>query len=603
MSGDRRQYEFSGFRLDGVSRELFGPDRAPIPLTSKALDVLLYLIEQRGRVVDKNELLTAVWAGRVVEENNLTQAISAVRHAFGAGVGDHRYIVTVPGRGYRFVAELAADPFVERRRSTDAAKPVAAAVSNVMPIRSHAPKALAVLPFRPLSAKPHDDLFELGLAETLITRLSYSRELRVSALASSHHLGREVPDPIEAGRRLGAAYVVDGSMQQADGNVRVNVRLLSVADGAAAYAGTFDVGVDHVFALQDRISAAVVGALALKPIAVPERACSPCDGDDPAAYRAYLRGYYLLQHPNEANLEEALSAFRRTIDLDTACTRAYAGMALAWRGLVHLDHEPDEMFTLAKAAVATALKLDPDSPEALVAQGRIRHLYDWDWAGAEASLKRAIELNPSLMEARFGCAHLLVNLGRFGEGLEQAREARALDPLSPMVNAIFAGFLTAARQTEAARKQVQRALDLQPDFWIALQVRGGMALDRGDARAAIADLGRAVNSSRRASQILAVQGIAFANAGERAEAHAILDELEARRTIRYVPATSFAAVFAALGDTDAALDELERAHRERDIRMVFLKNDARWNALRSLPRFRALAQRMGLVGDRGYSRL
>jgi DNA-binding winged helix-turn-helix (wHTH) protein/Tfp pilus assembly protein PilF len=603
MNGDRRQYEFSGFVLDGVSRELFGPDRAPIALTNKALDVLLYLIEQRARVVDKNELLAAVWAGKVVEENNLTQAISAVRRAFGAGVGDHRYIVTVPGRGYRFVAELAADPFVERRRSTDAKEPVGGAGSNVRPIRSREPKTLAVLPFRSLTSGPRDELFELGLAETLITRLSHSRELRVSALASSHHPGKEVQDPIEAGRRLGAAYVVDGSAQRAAGNVRVNVRLLSIADGAAAYAGTFDVGVDHVFALQDRISAAVVGALALKPIVVSERACSPCDGDDPAAYRAYLRGYYLLQRPSEANLHEALAAFRRTLDLDTACTRAYAGMALAWRGLVHLDHEPDEMFGLAKAAAAQALKLDPDSAEALVAQGRIRQLYDHDWAGAEASLKCAIELNPSLMEGHLALAHLLISLGRFDEGLAQAGEARALDPLSPMVNAIFAGLLTAARQTEAAQKQVQRALDLQPNFFVALQVRGGMALDRGDVKAAIADFNRAVDSSKRASQILAVQGMAFARAGDRAQAQAILDELEARRATRYVPATSFAAILAALGDADAALDELERADRERDIRMVFLKVDARWNVLRPQLRFRTLARRMDLVGARGYSRL
>lgn len=603
MDGDRRCYEFSGFRLDRVSRELFGPDRAPITLTSKALDVLLYLVEQRARVVDKYELLAAVWTGKIVEENNLTQAISAVRHAFGAGVGDHRYIVTVPGRGYRFVAELAADPFVERRRSTDAKEPVVGAVSNVTSNRTHSPTALAVLPFRSLSSVPRDELFELGLAETLITRLSHSRELRVSALASSQRLEKDMHDPVAAGRQLGAAYVVDGSAQRVAGNVRVNVRLLSVTDGATAYAGTFDVGVDHVFALQDRVSEAVVGALALQPIVVPERACSPCDGDDPAAYRAYLRGYHLLQHPNEANLNEALAAFRRTLDLDTSCTRAYAGMALAWRGLVHLDHEPEEMFVLAKAAVARALKLDPDAPEALMAQGRIRHLYDWDWTGAEVSFKRAIELNPSLMEAHLALAHLLVNLGRFDEGLSAAREARALDPLSPMVNAILAGFLTGARQPDAALKQVQRSLDLQPNFWIALQVRGGMALDRGDVGAALADFHRAVEGSNRTSQILAVLGIACARAGDRTQAQAILDELAARRADRYVPASSFAAVAAALGDTRAALDELERAYRERDIRMVFIRNDARWNVLRSQLRFQVLAQRMDLVSAQGYGRL
>lgn len=588
MEGERRQYEFSGFTLDVVSRELLGPDRAPLALTSRALDVLLYLIERRDRVVDKNELMAVVWAGRIVEENNLTQAISALRKAFGVRPPEHRFIITISGRGYRFVAEID-----EAHR----------AVSTVAPGRGRAPTMLAVLPFRSLSSVPRDDMFELGLAETLITRLSRSRELRVSALASSQDLGADARDPVAAGRQLGAAYVVDGSAQRTAGHVRLNVRLLSVADGATAYAGTFDAGTEHAFTLQDRVSDAVVGALALKPIVVPERACSPCDGNDPAAYRAYLRGYHLLQRPSEASLNEALQAFRRTVDLDTSCTRAYAGMALAWRGLVHLDHEPDEMFDLANAAALQALKLDPDSPEALMAQGRIRELHDWDWVGAEASLRRAIELNPSLMEAHLGLAHLLVSLGRFDEGLAQVREARALDPLSPMVNALFAGFLTAARQPDAALTQVRRALDLKPDFWVALHVRGGIAMDRGDVEAALADFQRAVDSSNRASQMLAMQGAAFACAGDRAQAQAVLDELRARRAERYVPATSFAAVAAALGDRRAALDELERAYRERDIRMVFLRIDARWNPLRLQARFQALARQMDLVGERGYSRL
>lgn len=588
MDGDRCQFGFAGFRLDALTRELFGPEGARIPLTSKALDVLLYLIEQRGRVVDKHELLTAVWADRIVEENNLTQAISAARRAFGAGLGDHRFILTVPGRGYRFVAAVDVS---------------GATQSPVAPMHAAAPRTLAVLPFRWLSSGPHDELFELGLAETLITRLSHSRDLRVSALASAQALGKDARDPATAGRQLGAAYVIDGSAQQSGDNVRINVRLCAVADGATLFAGTFDAGTDTVFKLQDKISDAVVEALALPPIVVSGRAGSPCGGDDPAAYRAYLRGYYLLQRPNEANLLEALSAFRRTLELDTACARAYAGMALAWRGLVHLDHEPDEMFVLARAAAVQALKLDPDSPDALVAQGRIRHLYEWDWAGAEASLQQAIELNPSLMEAHWALAHLLVALGRFDEGLAQAREARALDPLSPMFNALLAGFLTAARQPEAALKQVQRSLDLQPDFWIALLVRGGMALERGDFRAALADFERAVVSSRRTSQMLAMLGIGYARVGDATGTQAILDELAARRRERYVPATSFAAVHAASGHANLALDELERAHRERDIRMVFLKIDARWNPLRAQPRFQSLAQRMGLTGGRGYSRL
>src|SRR6185312_1157977 len=205
--------------------------------------------------------------------------------------------------------------------------------------------------------------------------------------------------------------------------------------------------------------------------------------------------------------------------------------------------------------------------------------------------------------ARYACAHLLVHLGRFEEGLGQACQARELDPLSPMVNAIYGGLLTAAGQTEAAQKQVRRALELKPDFWIALQVRAGLAADRGDTAAAMADLAAAVDDSHRASQILALQAVAHVAAGDRILPREVLHELETRREGRYVPATSFAAVHAALGDTDVALDELERAYRERDIRMAFMKVDARWNVLRAQPRFRVLAQRMGLMSDCGCSRL
>lgn len=582
---ERRQYEFSGYRLDAVSRELFGPDGTTISVTSKALDVLAYLIRQRDRVVDKDDLLAAVWAGRVVEENNLTQAISALRKAFGVRPPEHRFIVTISGRGYRFVADVNESGAVEAA------------------IPAPPQTALAVLPFRSISSGPRDELLELGLTETLITQLSRVPYLRVRALGSSLHLAQEVAhDPDAAGRQLGAAFVIDGSAQQVGGRVRVNVRLLSVASGATVWADTIDTRVEDVFTLQDRISGAVVKALALPGIAMPERRRRSRRGDA-EVYRAWLQGYHLLQRPDEGNLKKAISAFRRAIDLDAAYTRAYAGIAFAYRGLVHIDHEPGEMFGLAKAAVAQALKLDPDSPEALTAQGRIRHLYDWDWAGAEASLQRAIELNPSLMEARYACAHLLVHLGRFEEGLEQARQARELDPLSPMVNAIYAGLLTAAGQTEAAQKQVRRALELKPGFWVALQVRAGLAMGRGDTAAAMGDLASAVDDSDRASQILALQAIAHAAAGDRILPQEVLQELEARRTQRYVPATSFAAAHAALGNTDAALDELERAYRERDIRMAFMKVDARWNVLRAQPRFRVLAQHMGLVSDRGCSRL
>ncbi|MBJ6980858.1 winged helix-turn-helix domain-containing protein [Luteimonas sp. MC1572] len=613
-----RHRHFGPYCLDIQARELRARDGSVLPLTARAFDTLCCLVDNRDRVVSKDELLATVWAGRVVEENNLTQAVSTLRRVLGGG----RYIATVPGRGYRFVADVADGdghaaapvpmpaPWWARHVAVPGAvmflvallAAVAWSLWDWPPRAASRPEAaLAVLPFRALSA-PDDELLGLGLAETLITRLGRSGELRVRSLASSQRVAGAHPDAQQAASQLGATHVIEGSTQRVGGSIRVNARLVAADSGAIVWADTFDTDAQRVFTLQDRIAGAVTDALALSPIVLPERARSACDGADPQAYRAWLRGHHLLQRPDAARLEQALAAFRSAIDLDPACTRAYAGLALAWRGLVHTDREPAEMFPLAKAAVARALEIDPESPEALVAQGRNRHLYDWDWPGAETSLQQAIALNPSLMEARFAYAHLLVDLGRFEEGLAQARQASELDPLSPMISALEAGFLTAARQPEAARLQVERALALQPDSWIALLVRGGMALDRGDSAAAIADLERGAERAQRTSQMLAALAAAYAAAGDHADTLALLRELESRAAKGYVPATSLAAVHVALGDRDAALDWLERAWRERDIRMAFLKVDARWNDVRDEPRFQALSRRLGLEGGQAYGR-
>lgn len=436
----RRQYRFSGFRLDAVSRELAGPDREAIPLPSKALEVLVYLIEQRGRVVDKNELLAAVWTGRVVEENTLTQAISTLRRAFGVGAGEHSYIVTVPGRGYRFVAELIQESAGER-----------------------------------------------------------------------HHPGDITESPA-------------------------------------------------------------------------------------AAERLYLAGRDLIDAPSMARAKRAIGVFRKVLDIDPRHARAWSGQAFAWRALtITGDMDPQQAFPLAKAAVQHALALDPDLPEAHAAHGFNLFWCDWDWRGAELACKHAISLDPRVPDGHFAYAHLLNNLGRFDEALIQARQARELDPLSPLVNALEGGFLAAAGYPDKARLRIAEALEIAPEFWVALLARAAMANASGDPLAAIEILEQAATLSGRSSQVLAVLAQALIGIGNRAAAERLREELETLSGTTYVPCSSRAAISNALGDHDEALDLLELACDQRDVRMTFLKVDARWNNLRSRPRFAALMERMGFA--------
>jgi len=247
-------------------------DGPAVPLTSKAFDTLCYLIEHRQRVVGKDELLASIWPGRVVEENNLTQAIAALRRALGTNAGEHRYIVTVPGRGYRFVAEVhegeldadaspaqvvAAPPSAApmpawRRAITMGAVlfmlglfAIAAWRMREAPgagvLRPDAQRvALAVLPFRSLSSGPRDEGLELGLADTLITRLSHSNALRVRSLASAQRLSGRQADPLAAGRRLGADYVVEGTTQRIGDQVRHGIRRDVERSGAGGVAPLVD---------------------------------------------------------------------------------------------------------------------------------------------------------------------------------------------------------------------------------------------------------------------------------------------------------------------------------------------------------------------------
>jgi DNA-binding winged helix-turn-helix (wHTH) protein/TolB-like protein len=613
-----RFHRFEGFEVDTLRRELRDPSGAVAPLTSKAFDVLCALIAHRHEVAGKDRLISEVWPGRVVEENNLTQAVAALRRAFGTDAHDRRFIVTVPGRGYRFVAELqpegdaAESAAMQSSRGRTwpwpgfvAAIGVAAlAVILVVwslgaprePPRASksvgVPAALVVLPFRTAAGASHDDLLELGLADALATNLGHRDGLRIRSLASVQRLGTVPGEPLAAARALGATYVLEGNIRPVGGDLlRVEARLLSVSRAQPLWSGTYETPRERVVSLQERIGTAVAATLALQPANEPARAPAACEGGDTEAFRALLRAQYHLQHRDLSTVQ----AFQEAIRRDPACARAYAGLATAYLFMAHNDSSPEEVFPLARAAALQALRINPDSAEAWMARGRQLQLGEWDWARSEQALRRAIALNPSLAEAHFALAHLLVTTGRFEQGLEEAGVARELDPLSPQVHALEGGFLGAAGKPQQAQVRLQRALSLQQDFWVALQLRGGMALDNGDTRAAVRDLEAAADSSRRTSQALAMLAHAYVADGQRDKAVALRGELQARAARGYVPPTSLAAIDAALGDAAAALDGLEQAERMHDIRLVFLGIDARWNGLRDQPRFQALARRLHLA--------
>src|SRR5579872_7526783 len=239
-------YEFDDFRVDPGRRLLFGGDGRPLPLTPKAFDTLIYLLEHTEQVLGKEALMKAIWADTAVEENNLNQCISALRRVLGEKRAENRYIVTVPGRGYRFVAPV-----------NKLKPPVIASGAEAIP-------KIAVLPFQPLTRNNRDESLEMGMADTLIARLTGIRDLVVRPMSSVRKYADLKMDTLAAGRELGVESVLEGSLQHQSDRVRITVRLLKVSNGASLWARTFDDQLTDIFALQDAISEQVAQALSVE---------------------------------------------------------------------------------------------------------------------------------------------------------------------------------------------------------------------------------------------------------------------------------------------------------------------------------------------------
>jgi DNA-binding winged helix-turn-helix (wHTH) protein/tetratricopeptide (TPR) repeat protein len=573
-----RIYEFGEFRLDASKRLLLRRDGGPVALTPKVLDTLLYLVEHGGKVLTKEELMEAVWPDTVVEENNLNQSISALRRVLGEKRGEHRYVVTVPGRGYRFVAEVRLAAPTTRAASTATVK------------------TIAVLPFKPLLAEGRDASLEMGMADTLIARLS-GREIIVRPTSSVRRYVELDQDPLVAGRELGVESVLDGSLQKSGDQLRVTVRLIGVETGAALWAGTFDERFTDIFTVQDAISEKIASALALPLSGEGKSRLVRHDTENAEAYERYLKGRYYLNKLTPTEIQTSISYFQQAIDVDPSYALAYVGLADAYRALaLSVDLPATEFFPRSKAAAEQAIEIDDRLAEAHAVLGFALLFYDWDWSGAENQYKRALELNPNSADTHLSYASLYSVLGKYAEALAEIKRARELDPLNLRTNALEGQFLVLAGQTDEGLARLQKTLELEPNFFLAHLFVSGAYINKGMYGEAIAEATRARDISGGNAEAIATIGYAFAMAGYPDEARAALDELRRRATERYVPAYAFALLHNGLGERDQVFAWLKRGVEQRDPKMLFLKSGPQWRNLRDDPRLVRLLGRIDLLG-------
>jgi TolB-like protein/Flp pilus assembly protein TadD len=456
-------------------------------------------------------------------------------------------------------------------------------------------KSIAVLPFKPLLAESRDEALELGMADTLINKLSNIRQVTVRPLSAVRKYTGLEQDATAAGREQKVDAVLDGNIQRSGEKIRVTVRMVRVADGREIWAEQFDEKFTDIFSVQDLVSNRVSGMLAVTLTSEEKERLAKRQTADVEAYQLYVLGRYHLSRLTDDGFRKGRDYFQQAIDKDPNYALAFAGLADAYSTLSGWDViSAKEGSSRARAAALKALALDDNLAEAHTALATVKHFYDWDWPGAESEFKRALEINPSYSDAHQMYSYYLTSMGRFDESLAEMRRAQELEPISVVKIAGIGEIFFFSRQYDQALVQYQKALDMDPNSGFVYWSLGRVYTEKGMYEQAVAAFQKAIPLSGDSPDEPAALGRVYALAGRKAEARKIIEDLTKQSKRRYVAPTAIAPIYAALGEMDQAFALLDKSHDERDGLLVMLKVEPMFGNLRSDPRFTVLLKRVGL---------
>jgi len=466
------------------------------------------------------------------------------------------------------------------RSSASAARTEAATVPD---------KSIAVLPFDNLSRDPDNAYFAEGVQDEILTRLAKIGDLKVISRTSTEKYKSAPANLREIAQQLGVAHIVEGSVQKANDQVRVNVQLINALTDAHLWADTYDRKLLDIFSVESDIAKTIADTLQAKLSGSEKTAISKKPTANPEAYELYLKARFFWNKRTGADLKTAAQYFERAVTADPSYGSAYAGLAQSYLLIpVFGAGAPRDFFPKAMVAAHRAIKLDETSAEGHSALAMLV-LFDFKFKESEEEFRRAIELNPNYATAHhwFGNS-LLVTLGRFDEAIKEGERAVELDPLSLIINADLGSTLMIARRYDEAIAQLRRTLALDGNFGYAHWNLGEALYLKGDIPAAISEYEKAAALDDD-PQILALLGRAYADTGKREQALEILQKLNEKGQQHYVRKYLYTVVYTGLGDKATAIDYLEKANEDGDTPdTTWLKVDPIFDPLRSEPRFQQL---------------
>ncbi len=609
---------FGVFEFDPQSGELRKAGIL-VHLQAQPAKVLALLTGRPGQVITREELQRQIWGEDtfVDFERGLNFCVKQIREALDDDADAPRFVETLPKRGYRFIAA------VERLGEEAPAAPPparllpwprriwAAVLAGVVVVAAAGYLAwyrkalwgdsrtnrvtLLVLPFENLSGDPAQEYFSDGLTEEMVTQLGRLSPNRLGVIARTtamRYKGKQ-RSIADIGRELKVDYVLEGSVRRADGRVRISANLIQVSDETHLWAENYERGMENVLQIQSDVAQAILREIQVELPSDEHRRLAAAKLVDPKVYELSLKGRY---YSGKLAYEQALGYFEGAIALDPGYAPAYAGLAECYIERHFLGHYSlQDTYPKARAAALKAVELEETLPEAHLALGYVLAL-NWEWALAGREFKHAIELAPGNSRAHQYYAAYLVVMGRPRESIAELKRALEADPLSADLGAELGGAYLSARQYGEAIQHLRLVIELHPGTMAAHRYLGMAYLQTGMYDQGIGEIQKSVGLLPVPNPDMSPElGYAYAVSGNRHLAHRILNNLEIRWKQSDTSAVDIAAIHAALGEKERALEWLERAYKEHEAALVFLRTDLRLDPLRTDPRFGNLLRHLNLA--------
>jgi TolB-like protein/DNA-binding winged helix-turn-helix (wHTH) protein/Flp pilus assembly protein TadD len=633
-----------GLELNRNSYELRRAGRA-LKLERIPLDILFLLVERRGQLVTREDIIGKIWGKDVFvdTDSSINGAIRKIRQVLKDDPENPVFVQTVTGKGYRFIAAVTEAEFPahksggknlessntitqepstllaagQERRVALTSWPWVASLAVLLVVvlaaaifglrlRARSQTAsehrvmMAVLPFANLSNDPEQEYFSDGLTEETITDLGELNPERLGVIARTSaaaykHTNKTIA---QIGRELGVDYILEGSVRREGGVARISAQLIRVKDQVHLWAHNYDRETGGLLALQNELGRAIAQQVQVK-LAPPSGGGSTYKyAPNPEAYELYLKGRFYLNQRTYAEIDKSTEYFQRCIEKDPGFALGYAGLADSY--LANTIRSPQDFDPKAKAAAARALELDGELAEAHAALGAEKADFEYDWPGAEREFKRAIELNPNYAEAHFRYAlSYLMPQGQSENAIAEMKKALQLDPFSPIYNTVFGLTYFYARRYDQAQEQFKKAIDLNANFFVTHYHLAWLYSQSGQYENAISELtkGRLLSGDDRTVKAAAPDEVALRKAWAALGARGFWQQLlrSNEKLVGNIGEFDVPQIYARLGDKQKALESLARNYEERRALGTLLNVDPAFDSLRSDQRFGDLVRRMGLT--------